>query len=185
MECRVRVLFSAVPLEPCRGHRAAQDLQKGESSAERKSWLPGVESQYNITQLLQVAENLGAKESKKVNLLQFCCNWVNTVWHGKSKKPLRLGPEEKVGKQEPIIWKKMSGGKTSECLPFPPYLPTLPLAPGRGRAAEAGLPAFILPTHLVMGQAHLLLGQQHLIAFLDRQGQIPVKELNRALQGKN
>lgn len=68
--------------------------------------------------------------------------------------------------------------------PFPPYLPTLPLAPGKGRVAATGLPAFILPTHLVMGQAHLLLGQQHLIGFLDRQGQIPVKELNRALQDK-
>lgn len=32
----------------------------------RKSWLPGVESQHNITQLLQVAEHLRAKESKKV-----------------------------------------------------------------------------------------------------------------------
>lgn len=50
--------------------------------------------------------------------------------------------------------------------------------------AATGLPAFIFPTHLVMGQAHLLLGQQHLIGFLDRQGQIPVKELNRALQDK-
>lgn len=182
MECRVRVLFSTVPLEPCRGHRAAQDLQKGESSTERQSWLPGVESQYNITQLLQVAENLGAKESKKVNLLQFCCNWVNTVWHGKSKKKKKnpqLGPEEKGGKHEPIIWKKMNG-ENPQNVP-----PSLPLAPGRGRVAAAGLPAFILPTHLVMGQAHLLLGQQHLIGFLDRQGQIPVKELNRALRDKN
>jgi len=66
MEHRVKVLFSAVPLGPCSGHRAAQGLQKGESSVERKSWLPGVESQYNITQLLQVAEHLRAKESKRV-----------------------------------------------------------------------------------------------------------------------
>lgn len=53
-------------LGPGSGYRESQGLQEGESSMGRKSWLPGVESQHNITQLLQVAEHLRAKESKKV-----------------------------------------------------------------------------------------------------------------------
>lgn len=53
-------------LGPGSEYRESQGLQEGESSMGRKSWLPGVESQYNITQLLQVAEHLRAKESKEV-----------------------------------------------------------------------------------------------------------------------
>lgn len=52
------------------GHAEGTELlrvfKKGEGSMGSKGWLPGVESQYNITQLLQVAEHLRAKESKRV-----------------------------------------------------------------------------------------------------------------------
>lgn len=39
--------------------------------------------------------------------------------------------------------------------------------------------------HLVLQQAHSTLGQQGLIGFLNGQGQVSVKELNRALENKS